>query len=134
MAVTSVMLGTLELLDDGTSYVGQETYFALWAGVQQEPRLVDMAGRYPAYVGKTPQPRSIPLLVLFTGQTAADRVAAYQDLLAEIETPGLVALSWTEDDETRRYWCHVESVEPSAWMSKAVVSLMAPNPVSEVVV
>ncbi|MGV0984998.1 MAG: hypothetical protein ACOYB2_10615 [Limnohabitans sp.] len=131
--VTSVKVGSLELLVPGSSYVGQQTYFALWAGVQENARLVEMAGRYPAYVGQTPQPRAIPLLVLLTDTTAVERMAAYQSLLAALQVPGLVALAWTEDSVTRRYWCHVTSVEPSTWMTKVVVSLTAPNPNAEVV-
>jgi hypothetical protein len=69
-AITSVTLGGLELLTPGTFGVGYDTYFALHAGIPREPRLVDMAGRHPAYVGKTDQARSIPILVFLLDEAA----------------------------------------------------------------
>lgn len=133
MAVTSVKVNGLELIDSGTYYVAQATYFALWAGVPRTARLVEMAGRYPAYVGATPTPRTIPLLVMLEAKTAAQRITDYEALLSAVDTTGLVALEWTEDGATRRYWCHVGSVEPSDWMTKAAVGLTAPNPDAEVI-
>ena len=132
--VSSVMIGgALELLDPDTYFVGEATYYALNAATAQEPRLVDMAARYPAYVGTTPQARKIPMLVMLLAQTAAQRALAYAALVAACQTTGLVSLQWTEGLVTRRYWCHVDSIEPSMWMHRAVVTLTAPNPDPEVI-
>lgn len=52
MAITSIKAGALELLS--TTYsVGNDSLYALLAGSVADARLVQMADRYPAYVGKT---------------------------------------------------------------------------------
>lgn len=135
MRVTSVKIGTTELLVPGTYWVAQDTYYALQAGVAQESRLVQMAGRSPAYVGRTPRTRMIPLLVYLLATTAAERMNDYEALMAVIEGFGenLIAVEWTEVGVTRRYWCVPESVTPSRYMTRVAIAMMAPQPVAEVV-
>lgn len=134
MTVTSVELGSLELMEPGTYGVAQDTYFALRSGVPRTARMVEMAGRYPAYVGSTPSSRPIPLLVFLHATTAVQRMIDYDVLIAEIEGYSyLIPLQWTEDGATQRYWCHVNSVHPSDWMTRVAIDLLAPNPNAEVV-
>lgn len=132
-ALTSLTLAGTELLDAGTYWVAQETYFSLVAATEQAPRLVDMAGRHPAYVGQTPQQRSIPLLVLLQDPSASQRMTDFAALEALVQTAGLIALAWTENAVTKRYWVHVETAIPSEYMTRAALACVAPNPVAEVI-
>ena len=48
----------------GATYnVDRQTLYALTAGTPKEPRLVAMAGRFPAYIGETPTAKTIPLVI-----------------------------------------------------------------------
>jgi hypothetical protein len=135
MAITSVKIGTLEV-NDGVSYlVATNTHYALVAAVSQQARLVEMAGRAPAYAGTTPQARQIPLLIMLLATSVSQRTVDYDALVTEMtNAAGLLPLEWTDSGTTRRYWVHVESVAPDAWFSRAAASLTAPSPYSEVVI
>lgn len=134
MAVTSVKVGSLELIAAGTYSVGNDTLYQLYSGSPAEARLVQMADRYPAYVGTLQSPRQIDLLVFLLASTGAQRQADYNALASALtNSGGLLALTWTDSGTTRRYWCHVDSIEPSQWMTRVSAKLLAPKPDAEVV-
>ena len=136
MAITSIQVGRgslLELLDTATYNVDRATLYALVAGVSKEPRLVSMAGRYPAYVGETPTARVIPLVVYAINASETTRRSDLATLLGYLDsTAGLVELRWTEGS-TYRYWCSVTEAQADADFSVFTANLVAPNPVKETV-
>lgn len=65
--------------------------------------------------------------------TTAQRRTDYDALVTALTTAGLVGLTWIDGATTKRYWCHVDSIEPSVWLTRASVALIAPKPDAEVV-
>src|SRR3972149_4174436 len=106
MAVTSVQGGRASLLElSGSTYSGDRaTLHALPAGTPKEPRLVAMAGRFPAYVGETPTARVIPFVIYMKAASEVTPRTGWAALVAQHHsTAGLVELRWTDGGTTLRY-------------------------------
>ena len=137
MAVTSVQVGRaslLELISAGSMTVARETLYALTALPPHEPRLVDMAGRFPAYVGETEVPMSIPLIVYFRNASEDTRRAAWLTLTTYLDsTLGLVQIRWTDGGTTKKFYASVTDAMADADWSVGTANLIAPDPVAEAV-
>ena len=135
MAITSIKVGPtasqLELV--GATYnVDRETLYALTAGTPKEPRLVEMAGRHPAYVGETPGARTIPLVVYMKAALEATRRTDWAALVAKLDsTSALIDVRWTDGATTLRYWCSVREAIASTDFAVGTADLIAPDPVAE---
>jgi hypothetical protein len=134
VAVTSVQIGRASLLElMGATYnVDRATLYALTAGTPKEPRLVAMAGRYPAYVGETPTERTIPLVIYMKNASEVTRRVDWAAVVAKLDsTAGLVQIRWTDGATTLRYWCSVTDAAADVEFSVGTANLVAPNPVAE---
>jgi len=134
VAVTSVQVGRGSLLElIGTTYnVDRATLYALTAGTPKEPRLVAMAGRFPAYVGETPTARVIPFVIYMKAASEVTRRTDWAAVVAKLNsTAGLVELRWTDGGTTLRYWCSVTDAVADVLFSVGTANLIAPDPVAE---
>lgn len=133
MAITSVTVGGLQINDQVVYAVLQATALALGATKPTRPRLVEMAGRSPVYVGRQPHEKQIPLVVMLLGPTYALRKTAYDALAAVLDSDTLVTLGWTDAGVTSSLLVVSTELTPSAWYNRGTAQLIAPNPVPVVV-
>ena len=135
MAVSVQVGSSLLEINDGVTYaVATDTLYALTAGDPSEPKMIEMASRYPAYGGIIQKARTVPLLVFLLRRNALDRRADFDTLLAALDNgSGLVQVQWTEDLVTKRYLCHVSALTSTQWFTRASADLTAPNPTPEIV-
>lgn len=134
MAVTSVQVGRGTLLElMGTTYnVDRQTLYALTSGTPKEPRLVAMAGRFPAYIGETPLQKTIPLVIYMKATSEVTRRVDWAAVVAKLDsTAGLVAIRWVDGGVAKRYWCSVTDAAADVDFSVGTANLVAPNPVAE---
>lgn len=129
MATTSMTVGGLEIGVSADYFVSPDTLSAIQSGTPREPRLVNMAGDHPAYVGWTPTERSFPLIVHFRGPDESTRRSQYLALESIIEGD-LVPLVWTEDGDTKGYMIFCGPAILERWYKKVTISAVAPDPVA----
>lgn len=128
MALTSVTLGGLEIsssADYGIDKDGLSSLLSLLDPI--EPRLAEMAGRYPHLTGWTPKERAVPLTVRFISGTHSGRETLYLALLAVL-APRYVPLTWTLNGTTRTLYVLCTDAIPSPWYRDAALALLAANP------
>jgi len=128
MSVSSVIIGGLEVSNSPNYYIRKEGLSALLSLLDPvEPRLAEMAGRYPHLTGWTPKEREVPLTVGFVATDYDAREDLYLALVAAL-SPRFVPLTWTVNGTTRTLYVLVTDAVPSPWYQDAAIAMVAPNP------
>jgi len=132
MGVTSVLVNGLQI-HDGVKYAVSADTLPLLEGMSpNQPIMVEMANRYPAYVRQQPQARPVTLVVYLIRPNALDRKTDFDVLKTALDTStGLATLTWvdtTGPTVTKTLKVHCASLTPANWMARASAELIAPNP------
>lgn len=129
MGVTAVTIGGLNIHDGTTYATSADTLTMLEAANPEDPIMVDMARRPPAYIRSQVLARTINLGVYMIRTNALDRKTDFDTLKTACSNAGgLIPLTWTDGGVTKQLMVHRANVIPTRWFHRADADLVAPDP------
>lgn len=137
MAITSVKVGStngsggVEVFASSDYALLNSAVFALYAASPQLAITMDMQQRYPYFLRRQPQARTLEFEVKMLSGAADTRKSKYLALVAALRPSSLGALveiSWVDSATTRVYYVYAENMIAGSWFQTMAATLIAPNP------